>query len=304
MRRSGSTQRCAPQVYILDAIAKIPVGEAKDAESVVERVVPRLQHANSAVVLSAVKARPAPPAAPFSRCRQASLRRHGGPWALACARSPVMLEFLWAVRAHCSGPCGRWTALVQRMSILLCHAGCADLIRSLSYRLTSYGQLERCSSSPPCSRTAQGCHRRCAGGALQVVLLQLPLIKDEAAVKALVRKLGPPLVTLLSEEAEIQYVALRNISLICQRHPEILSHEIKARSSRGATSGRAGAVAGQVGCAFVLTAPWMQGSRRPLRQQPGKHLHVVQCESHPYAAFYAVAPQSHRYSTSPAAAGA
>ena len=46
------------QVYILDAIAKIPVQEAKDAESIVERVVPRLQHANSAVVLSAVKARP------------------------------------------------------------------------------------------------------------------------------------------------------------------------------------------------------------------------------------------------------
>ena len=35
-----------------------PSQEAKDAESIVERVVPRLQHANSAVVLSAVKARP------------------------------------------------------------------------------------------------------------------------------------------------------------------------------------------------------------------------------------------------------
>ena len=43
------------QVYILDAIAKMPVQEAKDVESIVERVVPRLQHANSAVVLSAVK---------------------------------------------------------------------------------------------------------------------------------------------------------------------------------------------------------------------------------------------------------
>ncbi len=33
------------------------ISEAKDAESIVERVVPRLQHANSAVVLSAVKVR-------------------------------------------------------------------------------------------------------------------------------------------------------------------------------------------------------------------------------------------------------
>jgi AP-1 complex subunit beta-1 len=42
-------------VYILDAIAKMQITESKDAESIVERVVPRLQHANSAVVLSAVK---------------------------------------------------------------------------------------------------------------------------------------------------------------------------------------------------------------------------------------------------------
>ncbi|CAK0783703.1 hypothetical protein CVIRNUC_006902 [Coccomyxa viridis] len=103
------------QVYILDAVAKMSITDAKDAESIVERVIPRLQHANSAVVLSAVK----------------------------------------------------------------------------------------------------------------VVLLQLPLIKDEAQVKMLVKKLGPPLVTLLSEEAEIQYVALRNINLIVQNHPEVLSYEIK-----------------------------------------------------------------------------
>ena len=66
---------------------------------------------------------------------------------------------------------------------------------------------------------------------MQVVLLQLPLIKDEAQVKTLVKKLGPPLVTLLSEEAEIQYVALRNINLIVQKHPEVLSYEIKVHSS-------------------------------------------------------------------------
>ena len=67
---------------------------------------------------------------------------------------------------------------------------------------------------------------------MQVVLLQLPLIADEAATKALIKKLGPPLVTLLSEEAEVQYVALRNINLIVQKHPEVLSHEIKARPAR------------------------------------------------------------------------
>jgi vesicle coat complex subunit len=36
-------------------------------------------------------------------------------------------------------------------------------------------------------------------------------------VLTLVKKLSPPLVTLLSAEPEIQYVALRNINLIVQK---------------------------------------------------------------------------------------
>ena len=36
-------------------------------------------------------------------------------------------------------------------------------------------------------------------------------------VQVLVKKLAPPLVTLLSAEPEIQYVALRNINLIVQK---------------------------------------------------------------------------------------
>uniref|UniRef100_C6JSG7 Beta-adaptin appendage C-terminal subdomain domain-containing protein n=1 Tax=Sorghum bicolor TaxID=4558 RepID=C6JSG7_SORBI len=39
--------------------------------------------------------------------------------------------------------------------------------------------------------------------------------------------MAPPLVTLLSAEPEIQYVALRNINLIVQKRPTILAHEIK-----------------------------------------------------------------------------
>lgn len=41
------------------------------------------------------------------------------------------------------------------------------------------------------------------------------------------RKLAPPLVTLLSGEPEIQYVALRNINLILQKRPDILSQEVR-----------------------------------------------------------------------------
>lgn len=43
----------------------------------------------------------------------------------------------------------------------------------------------------------------------------------------LTKKLAPPLVTLLSSEAEVQYVALRNINLIVQKRPDILKHEMK-----------------------------------------------------------------------------
>lgn len=43
------------QVFILNALAKYKPTDAKDAENLCDRVVPRLNHANSAVVLAAVK---------------------------------------------------------------------------------------------------------------------------------------------------------------------------------------------------------------------------------------------------------
>lgn len=64
-------------------------------------------------------------------------------------------------------------------------------------------------------------------GAVQVILKQLDLIEDQTTVKTLHKKMAPPLVTLLSAENEIQYVALRNINLIVQKNPGILAHEVK-----------------------------------------------------------------------------
>jgi AP-1 complex subunit beta-1 len=43
------------QVFILDALSNYTPSDAREAEGIIERVSPRLQHANSAVVLSAVK---------------------------------------------------------------------------------------------------------------------------------------------------------------------------------------------------------------------------------------------------------
>ncbi|XP_076363601.1 adaptor protein complex 1/2, beta subunit [Tachypleus tridentatus] len=50
---------------------------------------------------------------------------------------------------------------------------------------------------------------------------------DTEFVTSLTKKLAPPLVTLLSSEAETQYVALRNINLIVQKRPDILKQEMK-----------------------------------------------------------------------------
>ncbi|XP_077806273.1 AP-1 complex subunit beta-1 isoform X37 [Macaca mulatta] len=104
------------QIFILDCLANYTPKDDREAQSICERVTPRLSHANSAVVLSAVK---------------------------------VLMKFM----------------------------------EMLSKDLDYYGTL--------------------------------------------LKKLAPPLVTLLSAEPELQYVALRNINLIVQKRPEILKHEMK-----------------------------------------------------------------------------
>ena len=55
------------QVFILDALSEYEPRDAKDAEETIERVTPRLQHANCAVVLSAVKVHDSSPP-PTPRC--------------------------------------------------------------------------------------------------------------------------------------------------------------------------------------------------------------------------------------------
>ncbi|RDX72339.1 Beta-adaptin-like protein C [Mucuna pruriens] len=72
-------------------------------------------------------------------------------------------------------------------------------------------------------------HANCAVvlSAVKMILLQMELITSTDVVRNLCKKMAPPLVTLLSAEPEIQYVALRNINLIVQRRPTILAHEIK-----------------------------------------------------------------------------
>ena len=63
--------------------------------------------------------------------------------------------------------------------------------------------------------------------AVKVILKNITLIHDMGVAVPVVKKLAPPLVTLLSAEPEIQYVALRCINLVIQKLPEVLEHEVR-----------------------------------------------------------------------------
>ncbi|XP_055383043.1 AP-1 complex subunit beta-1 isoform X2 [Condylostylus longicornis] len=64
--------------------------------------------------------------------------------------------------------------------------------------------------------------------AVKVLMKLLEMLSsDSDFCTTLTKKLAPPLVTLLSSEPEVQYVALRNINLIVQKRPDILKHEMK-----------------------------------------------------------------------------
>ncbi|ODQ51433.1 AP-1 complex subunit beta-1 [Saitoella complicata NRRL Y-17804] len=62
--------------------------------------------------------------------------------------------------------------------------------------------------------------------AVKVIMLSLDKVKPESALQ-LIKKMAPPLVTLVSSAPEVEYVALRNINLILQKQPDILSKEMR-----------------------------------------------------------------------------
>ncbi|ANB12084.1 Apl2p [Sugiyamaella lignohabitans] len=61
---------------------------------------------------------------------------------------------------------------------------------------------------------------------IKAVITHLP-IQSTNAQNVLLRKMSSPLVTLVSCAPEVQYVALRNIRIILQKYPQILSRELR-----------------------------------------------------------------------------
>lgn len=62
---------------------------------------------------------------------------------------------------------------------------------------------------------------------LQVIMIHMRGVRRDELTKQLVRKMAPPLVTLLSSPPEVQWVALKNINLLLQKRPDILSNEMR-----------------------------------------------------------------------------
>ncbi|KAH7157134.1 adaptin N terminal region-domain-containing protein [Dactylonectria macrodidyma] len=62
--------------------------------------------------------------------------------------------------------------------------------------------------------------------AVKVVFIHMQSINPEL-VRSYLKKMAPPLVTLVASQPEVQYVALRNIDLLLQAKPDILSKEMR-----------------------------------------------------------------------------
>lgn len=63
--------------------------------------------------------------------------------------------------------------------------------------------------------------------AAKVILTNADKMSNRQARDVALRKLAAPLVTLLSADAELQYIALRSIRIIVQKYPEVLEQEVK-----------------------------------------------------------------------------
>ncbi|KAK8055354.1 AP-2 complex subunit beta [Apiospora rasikravindrae] len=62
--------------------------------------------------------------------------------------------------------------------------------------------------------------------AVKVVFIHMRMINPDL-VRQYLKKMAPPLVTLVASAPEVQYVALRNIDLLLQAKPDILSKELR-----------------------------------------------------------------------------
>jgi vesicle coat complex subunit len=96
--------------------------------------------------------------------------------------------------------------------------------------LSRYTALDEKESEHICERVVPQFQHANGGvvlAAVKVIMIHMRGVRKEELIKQLVRKMAPPLVTLLSSPPEVQWVALRNINLLLQKRPDILSNEMR-----------------------------------------------------------------------------
>ncbi|KAI9505782.1 adaptin N terminal region-domain-containing protein [Coemansia spiralis] len=64
--------------------------------------------------------------------------------------------------------------------------------------------------------------------AIKVINYMMNYVSQKETLEPILRKLSPPLVTLLTSGPEVQYITLRNIQLLLQRWPTILQNQLRA----------------------------------------------------------------------------
>ena len=62
---------------------------------------------------------------------------------------------------------------------------------------------------------------------IKILIKLLDLVENPETIRGVCKKITPSLVTLLSSEPEIQYVALKNINMLIQKRPIIFEKDIK-----------------------------------------------------------------------------
>ncbi|RSL59747.1 hypothetical protein CEP53_005665 [Fusarium sp. AF-6] len=95
--------------------------------------------------------------------------------------------------------------------------------------LANYGATDQKESEHICERVApqfQHVNPSVVLAAVKVVFIHMKSLNPEL-VRSYLKKMAPPLVTLVASAPEVQYVALRNIDLLLQAKPDILSKEMR-----------------------------------------------------------------------------
>jgi AP-1 complex subunit beta-1 len=61
----------------------------------------------------------------------------------------------------------------------------------------------------------------------KVIIKYLDFVTETEKIRSICRKMAPPLISLMNNDPEIQYIAIRNINLIIQKKPYIIDKEVR-----------------------------------------------------------------------------